>query len=461
MAHRSLYISDVLVDFSKSGKNVESAELRIGELHTPVERAARKTLRQTFSPPMNISLGVSFSLHLQHKRLFGMKTEDEDIDFDTDDIFRVSDARGKPERQEYIKFHKKIKIVVELFGSITTELRKCVAITIGLAAGSLGTETDGSIVDPSSRNNVVGIKPTIGLVSRPGVIPISSHQDTAGPMCRSVTDVTLLLNTIAGPDPQDEATLHQPRVIPNYMRALDKNSLKGARLGVPRSFICDVNTIEETFNSSLDIFRALGAEILVGTVDFKIDVNKYISELVEVPTGVKALTDLIEFNKTCADQELPAPFYTDQSQFIKSEAAQVDDAYFAALAKDFDLGCMRGIDTTLAQFNLDAIILPTDALAPLPAAIAGYPLISVPLGFQPDDIEVLPETPSPLHTQALGLPFGISFVGTVYSKFKLIGYVYVFEQATHARLVLHMCISRNFLTLSSHKWLCNMLANLG
>ncbi|KAG1871630.1 amidase signature domain-containing protein, partial [Suillus subluteus] len=147
-----------------------------------------------------------------------------------------------------------------------------VAIAIGLAAGSLGTETDGSIVDPSSRNNVVGIKPTIGLVSRPGVIPISSHQDTAGPMCRSVTDATLLLNTIAGPDPRDEATLHQPGVIPNYMRALDKNSLKGARLGVPHSFIRNVNTIEETSNSSLDIFRALGAEI-VDHADFRRTIN--------------------------------------------------------------------------------------------------------------------------------------------------------------------------------------------
>ncbi|KAG1888408.1 amidase signature domain-containing protein, partial [Suillus subluteus] len=283
-------------------------------------------------------------------------------------------------------------------------------------AGSLGTETDGSIVDPSSRNNVVGIKPTIGLVSRSGVVPISSHQDTAGPMCRSVTDATLLLYSIAGPDPRDEATLHQPG-------RLTKTALKGARLGVPRAFIRNVNTIEATFNSSLDIFRALGAEIvdhadfpateelltskaeqLVSTVDFKIDVNKYISELVEVPTGVKALADLIEFNKTHADQELPAPFYTDQSQLT--------DAYFAALAKDFDLGRTRGIDATLVQFNLDAIILPTDALAPLPAAIAGYPLISVPLGFQPDDVEVLPETPSPLHSQAPGLPFGISFMGT-------------------------------------------------
>ncbi|KAG2076379.1 amidase signature enzyme [Suillus decipiens] len=328
-----------------------------------------------------------------------------------------------------------------------------VAMALGLAAGSLGSETDCSIVSPSSRNNVVGIKPTIGLVSRSGVIPISSHQDTAVPLCRSVTDATLLLNSIAGPDARDEATLHQPGVIPDYMRALDKNTLKGARLGVPRAFIRDVKTIEKTFNSSLDIFRALGAEIvdpadfpatkelltseaeeLVLTVDFKIDINKYLSELAEVPTGVKTLADLIEFNKTHAAQKLPAPFYTDQSQFIKSEAAQVDDAYFAALAKDFDLGRTRGIDGTLAQFNLDAIILPTDARASVPAAIAGYPLISVPLGFQPDDVEVLPATPSPLHSQAPGLPFGIAFMGTAYSEFKLIGYAYAFEQATHVRL---------------------------
>ncbi|KAG2134786.1 amidase signature domain-containing protein [Suillus clintonianus] len=328
-----------------------------------------------------------------------------------------------------------------------------VAMAVGLAAGSLGSETNGSIVSPSSRNNIVGIKPTIGLVSRSGVVPISSHQDTAGPMCRSVTDAALLLNFIAGPDPRDDATLHQPAIIPDYMKALDKNALKGARLGVPRSFIRDVKTLEDTFNSSLDILRALGAEIvdpanfpateelltskaeeLVSSVDFKIGVNKYISELVEVPTGVKALADLIEFNKTHADQELPAPFYTDQSQFIESEATQVDDAYFAALAEDFDLGRTRGIDAALTQFNLDAIILPTDAMASQPAAIAGYPLISVPLGFQPDDVEVLPAVPSPLHTQAPGVPFGIAFMGTAYSEFKLIGYAYAFEQATHVRL---------------------------
>ncbi|KAG2076360.1 amidase signature enzyme [Suillus decipiens] len=328
-----------------------------------------------------------------------------------------------------------------------------VAMAIGLAAGSLGSETHGSIVSPSSRNNVVGIKPTVGLVSRSGVIPISSHQDTTGPMCRSVTDAALLLNFMAGPDPRDEVTLHQPGIVPDYMKALDKNALKGARLGVPRSFIHSIKTIKEAFNSSLDVFRVLGAEIVdpadfpdteelliskaeerVLDVDFKVDLNKYLSELVHVPTGVKTLAALIEFNEKRAELDLPPPFYKDQSQFIQSEATQVDDAYLSALAENFDLGRTRGIDATLAQFDLDAIILPTDGHAPGPAAIAGYPLISVPLGFQPDDVELLPATSSSVYTQAPGLPFGLAFMGTAYSEFELIGYAYAFEQATHVRL---------------------------
>ncbi|KAG1718652.1 amidase signature domain-containing protein [Suillus lakei] len=323
-----------------------------------------------------------------------------------------------------------------------------VAMAVGLAAGSLGSETHGSIVYPSSRNNVVGHQAYCRAV-----IPISSHQDTAGPMCRSVTDAALLLNFMAGPDPRDEVTLHQPGIVPDYMRALDKNALKGTRLGVPRSFIRNTKAIEETFNSSLDVFRALGAEIVdpadfsdaeelltskavkrVLDVDFKVGLNKYLSELVDVPTGVKTLAALIEFNKKRADLNLPPPFYKDQSQFIQSEAAQVDDAYLAALAEDFELGRTRGIDATLAQFNLDAIILPTDGPAAGPAAIAGYPMISVPLGFQPDDVELLPATPSAVYTQAPGLPFGVAFMGTAYSEFKLISYAYAFEQATHVRL---------------------------
>lgn len=167
------------------------------------------------------------------------------------------------------------------------------------------------------------------------VVPYSSNQDTPGPMCRSVTDAALLLSFIAGPDPRDEATLRQPGIVPDYMKALNKNALKGARLGVPRAFIRNMKVIEETFNSSLDIFRALGSEIvdpadfsngeellasqaekLVMAVDFKVGISKYISELVEVPTGVKTLSDLIEFNKINPDLELPEPFYTDQSRYV-------------------------------------------------------------------------------------------------------------------------------------------------
>lgn len=167
------------------------------------------------------------------------------------------------------------------------------------------------------------------------MVPYSSNQDTPGPMCRSVTDAALLLTFIAGPDPRDEATLHQPGIVPDYMKALNKNALKGTRLGVPRAFIHNMNAVEETFNSSLDIFRALGAEIvdhadfpngqellasqaekLVMAVDFKVGISKYISELVEVPTGVKTLADLIEFNNINPDLELPGPFYTDQSRYV-------------------------------------------------------------------------------------------------------------------------------------------------
>ncbi|TFK84305.1 amidase signature enzyme, partial [Polyporus arcularius HHB13444] len=203
---------------------------------------------------------------------------------------------------------------------------------IGLAAAALGSETDGSIVCPSSFNNLVGIKPTVGLTSRDGVVPISEHQDTVGPMARSVTDAAVILSVIAGRDPRDNFTLAQPPVVPDYTKALQKDALRGTRLGVPRKFFDGVNSdVVAAFNTSLATMRALGAtivdpadfpdfdefvasnnETIVLNVDFKVDVNKYISELVEVPTGVKDLADLIAFNTAHADEELVPPFWTDQ-----------------------------------------------------------------------------------------------------------------------------------------------------
>ncbi|RDX52417.1 amidase signature enzyme [Lentinus brumalis] len=322
---------------------------------------------------------------------------------------------------------------------------------IGLAAAALGSETDGSIVCPSSFNNLVGIKPTIGLTSRDGVVPISEHQDTVGPMARSVTDAAVILSVIAGRDPRDNFTLAQPPVVPDYTKALKKDALRGTRLGVPRKFFDGVNSdVVAAFNASLATMRALGAtivdpadfpdfdefvasnnETIVLNVDFKVDVNKYISELVEVPTGVKDLADLIAFNIAHADEELVSPFWTDQSQFITSENTTVDQAFFDAVAADKDLGATRGIDATLKAFKLNAILLPTD-VSSTPAAIAGYPIVTVPLGFLPADTPLAPA--EPVRESGPNQPFGLSFLGTAFSEFDLVSFAFAYEQATHTRL---------------------------
>ncbi|KAI0342226.1 amidase signature enzyme [Trametopsis cervina] len=325
-----------------------------------------------------------------------------------------------------------------------------IATAIGLTAAALGSETDGSIVSPSSANNLVGIKPTVGLTSRAGVIPISSHQDTVGPMARSVADAATILTVIAGRDPLDNFTLAQPPIVPDYTKALNPHSLKGVRLGVARQFAGNNAATLAAFNASLEIMRGLGAtivdpaifpdfaeirasgnETIVLDTDFKVDVNNYIAGLVKVPTGVRSLADLITFNSAHADQELPPPFWTDQSTFIKSENTTVDQAYFDALSADKDLGQTRGIDATLAEFNLDALILPTSGAAG-PAAIAGYPIVTVPLGFQPANTTLPPATPT--RSTGPNMPFGIAFMGTAFSEFKLISFAFAYEQATHNRL---------------------------
>jgi len=325
-----------------------------------------------------------------------------------------------------------------------------ISTAIGLTAGALGSETDGSIVSPSSMNNLVGIKPTVGLTSRAGVVPISSHQDTVGPMCRSVADAATILSVIAGRDPLDNFTFAQPPFVPDYTKALNKNALKGVRLGVPRGFAGNSPVVLAAFNASVEIIRGLGAtvvdpaefpdftelresgnETIVLDTDFKVDVNKYIAGLEHVPTGVKNLADLIAFNSANPDLELVQPFWTDQSIFIASQNTTVNQAYFDALAADKDLGQTRGIDATLKMFDLDALLLPTSGAAG-PAAIAGYPIVTVPLGFMPPNT-TLPEA-APTRSTGPNMPFGISFMGTAFSEFKLISFAFAYEQATHNRL---------------------------
>ncbi|EPT03273.1 hypothetical protein FOMPIDRAFT_1116650 [Fomitopsis schrenkii] len=327
-----------------------------------------------------------------------------------------------------------------------------IAGAIGLATATLGSETDGSIISPSSHCNLAGLKPTVGLTSRAGVIPISEHQDSVGPMCRSVTDCAIILSVIAGRDPRDNYTLAQPVQVSDYTKALRKDGLKGVRLGVPRRVIERVNTnILIAFDDAVRTIRGLGATIvdpadfsdewdydevwrreeIVLCGDFKVNIHGYLSKLVEVPTGVRKLEDLIKFNEENKDKELIEPFWTDQTTFMKSNDTHQNPAFWEALDYTYRMGRRDGIDGLLKKYEVDAILMPT-AAASRPPGVAGYPVISVPLGFQPQDVPL--EEAAPTRVSGPNMPFGISFVGTAYSEFQLIQYAYAYEQATQHRL---------------------------
>ncbi|KAF8871109.1 amidase signature enzyme [Mucidula mucida] len=298
-----------------------------------------------------------------------------------------------------------------------------------------------SITCPSSHNNVAGIKPTVGLTSRAGVVPISSNQDTVGPMTRSLTDAAIVLSIIAGPDPNDNFTLAQPTPVPDYTQALVKTALNGKRIGVPRRVFLDSPEIDQyvldAFEGALDVMRQLGAtvvdpadlpsaeelvtggnETIVLDTDFKVELNRYYAALIDNPSGVRSLADLIAFNDANPELEEPVNF---TSQDMRSEATNgFDDAYFTALAFDHDLGRTRGIDAALQAHDLDALVLPSPAFTTTPAAVAGYPLVT----------ERRPSHCVP----APNVPFGISFFASAFSEFELVGLAFAYEQATQTRL---------------------------
>ncbi|KAF9058669.1 amidase signature enzyme [Rhodocollybia butyracea] len=314
-----------------------------------------------------------------------------------------------------------------------------VAASIGLATVTLGTETNGSITSPTSNNNIVGVKPTVGLTSRAGVIPIAAAQDTVGPMTRSVEDAAIVLSVIAGEDPNDRRTLSQPSPVPDYTKALDINALRGKRIGVPRSSFPIGSdalppSICHAFDESLHVLERLGATIVdpadlpsadeiravdfnnptespVLFTDFKIEFNAYLKWLVDVPTGVRTLKDLIQFNLDHAEVELPE-HYSDQQELIMSEKTEGrGEAYGRAM------GATRGIDAALKQSGLDALVLPARNTT-TPAAMAGYPTITGAMTVR------MFAYPAP------GMPFGLSFIGTAFDEYALIGMAYAFEQGT-------------------------------
>ena len=325
-----------------------------------------------------------------------------------------------------------------------------VAVAANLCAVAIGTETDGSIVSPSTCCGIVGIKPTLGLVSRSGVIPIAHSQDTAGPMARSVADAAILLGAIAGVDPRDEATAASTgggRSRTDYTSVLDPAGLKGARLGVCRSrFMGYSPATDVLMEGAFDALKRFGAvivdpadiatagqfddsEFAVLLYEFKADLNKYLGEWAPA-SGAKTLEDLIAFNERTKDKEMP---YFGQEIFIQAQAKGplTDQDYLRALDKNHLLARTQGIDSVMAEHELDALIAPTGGPASLidlvngdpsgggsfssPAAVAGYPHVTVPMG------------------QVRGLPVGLSFVGRPWTEATLIKLAFAYEQATKAR----------------------------
>ncbi len=336
------------------------------------------------------------------------------------------------------------------------------AASANFTAVSIGTETDGSIVCPANNNGVVGIKPTVGLVSRAGVVPISHTQDTVGPHTRTVADAAAVLTAIAQrtPDPRDPATstsplgkLGQPRpsLPSDYTQFLSPTGLKGARIGVARQFNGFSPKLDAVFETALTAMRNAGAilidpvnfvhfgeitsggaEFTVLLFDFKGDLQKYLATRTGVPLAGGTLQDAINFNNANATRELQ---FFGQDVFLAAQAVDLNDpatqqAYAAALATDQQIGATEGIDALITANNLDAIVAPTDN-PPWPtdlingdhfvigtssaAAIVGYPIINVPMGF------------------TFGVPVGISFIGTAFSEPKLITLASGFEAVTHAR----------------------------
>jgi len=318
------------------------------------------------------------------------------------------------------------------------------AIAAGLATLAVGTETDGSIVSPASICGLVGIKPTIGLVSRSGIIPIAHSQDTAGPMARSVTDAALMLGAMVGVDPADPVTQEGAGKASDYAKALDKNALQGKRLGVARNFFGGSDAIDAEMEKALAALTAQGATLVDVTIpntdkygdsetevllyEFKSDLAAYLKTYAP-DAKVRNMADLIAYNKQNAQIELP---YFGQEYLERSEAKEGLDskAYLDALANNHRYSREEGIDQVIKEHKLDALVAPTDGPAWLtdfvngdhygrsfssPAAVAGYPHVTVPAG----------------HVQ--GLPVGLSFVGIAYSEASLIGMAYAYEQATMAR----------------------------
>ncbi|MGO8700362.1 MAG: amidase [Limisphaerales bacterium] len=321
------------------------------------------------------------------------------------------------------------------------------AVSANFCAVAVGTETDGSITSPSSCCGLVGIKPTLGLVSRTGIVPIAHSQDTAGPMARTVTDAAILLGCLAGQDPEDLATAAaEDRIPADYTKYLNPSALRGARLGVARKYFGFMKAVDKLMEEAIAAMKSQGAwisdpadlpshgkvggqaedEVLLS--EFKADLNRYLAWL-GPSAPVHSLAEIIDFNERNKAREMP---WFGQELFLSAQAKGplTEKAYLDALAQNHRLSREEGIDAVMDRLQLDALIAPTTGPAQrtdllwgdrdtggctTPAAVAGYPHITLPMGM------------------VNGLPVGISFFGRAWSESKLLGLAFAFEQMLAAR----------------------------
>lgn len=321
-----------------------------------------------------------------------------------------------------------------------------VAVAANLCPAAIGTETDGSIICPSHANGIVGLEPTMGLVSRSGIIPIAHSQDTAGPMARTVRDVAILLGGLVGVDPRDPATqASQGKFYTDYTQFLDPDGLRGARIGVARNFFGFSEKVDRVMEASIQVIKDLGAEIVdpanvnldeklseteveVLLYEFKADLNAYLAGL-GPDAPVKSLAEIIEFNER--NREKVMPYFGQERMLLAQEKGPLtEQAYLEALETNLRLTRDEGIDKTLKEHQLDAILAPSGGPAwptdwingdhysggsSSPAAVAGYPNITLPAGY------------------IFGLPVGISFFTGAFQEPTLLKLAYAFEQGTQVR----------------------------
>lgn len=306
-----------------------------------------------------------------------------------------------------------------------------VVAAANLAAATVGTETSGSILSPANANSVVGIKPTVGLISRQGVVPIAASQDTAGPITRTVTDAAILLGVLAGVDGRDSATVSSEGLaLSDYTPYLKADALAGARIGIARQYWNNRNAEERAMGeSAFQVMRDLGAEVFDVQIDtftavnalpstvllyeFKRDLNTYLAT--RGPNSpIKSLADVIAYNDAHKDVALKYG----QVLALQSQALDLygdEPQYISARSTDLQLAKVQGIDATMDNNKLTALVVPANSAAGI-AAKSGYPSVIVPAGYN-----------------TTSAPFGITFTGKAYSEATLISLAYAFEQATKVR----------------------------